>query len=436
PDPQTVVITFNTPACNNIDNIDDFGILPAHLFQELVGDDFAAIDNLDFNLNPTVTSGMFSFGEFRPGEQVSLIANQDWPDASLGFVNPAGLIYKNVPDQNIATEQFLAGELSITVGSEQGSVIPPERFAEVRERAAAGDFQTFQQTANGYSWLAWNAANPDNPLPGVDEDGNPIEQDPHPILGDPRVRVALAHAVDVDGIIAGAAFGEATRVVTHSVPSSWAFNQDIEPIPFDPDTALAMLAEAGWVDDDNDPSTPLVATEDALYAEPGTPFEIEIITNADNPTRVSIGTIVQDQLGQIGVAVDFQAIDFNVAVERTVGQTFDGMILGWSLSFPDDPDFGFAFNPENDVPGAGFNFVSYNNPEVTALLDQANNLPGCDQAERAELYKQAQALLAQDQPYLFLFSENELFAAQANVEGFDPFPNQPLWNLDTWNISQ
>jgi len=426
PDPQTVVVTFNSAACNNINNLAAVPVVPAHILQELIGDDFANLDTLEWNLAPDVTAGIFSFGEFRPSEQVGLVPDQTYPDAQLGYVNPSGWVYKNIPDENVMNEQFLAGELTINSP-------PLERYDEFRERVAAGEYQSAEWSSNGYNWIAWNLADPENPQNGLDEDGNPIDQGNHPIFGDVRVRTAFAMAVNIDDIIAGAAFGQGTRVNTASVPTSWAYNADIPGIEYDPEAASALLTEAGWIDDDDDPTTPRVA-QDALYAEDGALLEFDLITNSGNVTREAIGTVVQDQLGQVGAKVNFTPIDFNVAVEQITGQTFDAMILGWSLSFPDDPDFSFAFAPQNDVVGSGFDFVSYNNPEVTELLDQANNLPGCDPEERAALYQQAQALLAEDQPYMFLFAATTLVVAQPNLEGFAPYPNQTRWNIDTWSL--
>jgi peptide/nickel transport system substrate-binding protein len=426
-DPQTVVVTFASAACNNINNVAAVPVVPAHILEELTGGEFAALDTLEWNLAPDVTAGPFKYGEFRPSEQVGLVADQNFPDASLGYVNPAGWVYKNIPDENVMLEQFLAGELALNAP-------PLERHAEFRDRVAAGEFQGAEWSSNGYEWIGWNAADPENPQNGLDEEGNVIDQGHHPLFGDPRVRKALAMAVNVDEIIQGAAFGEGTRVNTASIPTSWAYNADLPAIEFDPEGALALLAEAGWVDDDNNPDTPLVA-QGALYAEDGTPFEFDMITNAGNVTRESVGTIVQDQLSNIGVQANFQPIDFNVVVEQIVGQTYDAVILGWSNSFPDDPDVSFAFAPQNDVAGAGFNFVSYNNPEVTDLLNQANNLPGCDPEERAALYQQAQAILAEEQPYMFLFAATTQVIAQPNLEGFAPLPNQTRWNIDTWGFT-
>jgi len=222
------------------------------------------------------------------------------------------------------------------------------------------------------------------------------------------------------------------RTTSPSIATSWAFNPNLKPIPFDPEAAKKMLADAGWVDQDGDG---ILEAHGAMYATDGTPLKFSLITSAAATDSVATGQLIQDQLKKIGVDVDFQAIDFNTAVQQLVGQTFDAALLGWNLSYPDDPDFGFAFNPENDVVGGGFNFVSYNNPEVTDLLKQGNNLAGCDAAGRAALYQQAQEKLVDDQPYVFLFTKKNLLAATASLENYDPRPNQLFWNVDQWSIA-
>src|SRR5690606_33065919 len=110
------------------------------------------------------------------------------------------------------------------------------------------------------------------------------EQDPHPIFGDVRVRRAIAHAINMDDVIEAALFGFGVNMPTMYAPGSWV-DPEIPAREYNPELALELLAEAGWVDDDNDPSTPLVATEDALYAEPGTPFTFTLVTNDGNTRR-------------------------------------------------------------------------------------------------------------------------------------------------------
>lgn len=431
PDPQTVVVNFFQADCAAVFNVGYVPMVPSHIFNELFGADYSAMNDADFNLSPSVTAHAFSFGEFRPGEQVSVVANQGYPDAQLGYVAPTGWIFKNVPDQTLMLEQFLAGEVSYTQ-------VAQSRQQEFRDMAQERGFQIFEYPDNGFVFMAMNSADPENPQNAFDENGDPIDQGHHPIFGDPRVRRAITMAMDIDEIIQGAANGEGSPLATHANPNSWSYNPTLQPRAHDPEAALALLAEAGWVDHDNNPETPLIA-QGALYAEDGTEFRFELVTNAGNQVREATATILQDQLARIGIAVDFQAIDFNVAIDNLVNQTYDAVILGWGFSFPDNPDDPTAnFDPANDIVGSGYNMTSYNNPEVTELLTQARSLPGCDVEARAELYGRVQEILAEDQPWIWFFQPNIMWVAQANVENWSPYPGdeaQIRWNLDALSIT-
>jgi peptide/nickel transport system substrate-binding protein len=432
PDDYTLVVTYKTAACNNLDNTTAITPIPSHIFQQQIGTDYSKMDSMDFNKNPVTSAGPFSFAELQAGQQVSLEANQDYPDTLEGFVSPAGFIYKNVADVNVALEQFLAGDVNFIRGD--FSSIPPQNFADLRQRTQSGEIKSYESLNNGYEWLAFNLSDPAKPVNGLDDKGNVIDQGHHPIFGDVRARKAFAMAIDVDAIIQGALFGEGVRTTSPSISTSWAYNPDLKPIPFDAAAAGKLLDEAGWVDDDNNPDTPRVA-KGAMYAADGTTLKFTLITGAGDKTVEAVGAIIQDQLKKVGADVDYQVIAFNTAVEKLVGQTFDAALLGWFLNYPDDPDFSFAFAPENDKVPGGFNFVSYNNPEVTDLLKQGSNLPGCDPAGRAKLYQQAQEKLVDDQPYVFLYTAKHMIVASGKMDGFGPYPNQPLWNVDSWALT-
>jgi peptide/nickel transport system substrate-binding protein len=424
PDAHTVVVTFKTADCTALNYAGSLAPLPSHILPQ----DFSQLNDSDFNFNPTVTAGIFSFGEFRPSEQVSLIADQNYPDATRGFVSPDGWIYKNVPDQTVLTEQFLAGETNLIDNA------PVSRRSDLRAAGDAGDVQVYSYPGNAWDYVGLNLADPNNPQNAFDADGNPIDQGHHPIFSDVRVRQALAQAIDVDSIVQGAVFGEGSRMTSFIIPASWAYDNDLPPIAFDPDKAAQLLTDAGWVDDDNNPDTPRIAMG-AMYAQDGDPLEFTLYTNNGNSRRTAIGTIVQDQLKQIGVQVDFQTIDFNTLLDIMNSQTFDAFILGWRNGYPDDPDVTQILTPVSDVVGSGSDNTSYNNPEFNDLNAQAKALPGCDPAERSKLYAQMQQIFQQDLPYIPLYAINGMYASRSTVQGFGPYPSQLYWNVDTWAVN-
>ena len=428
-DDTTLVITLKLASCRVIEELDDFGILPKHIIEPLVADGYAAIDELDYNKNPHVTAGVFNFGALVADEQTSLVRNDNhWMP-----VSPQGYVIRNVPDQIVGIEQFLAGEVN-SVGTAGSASVPPVRMQEFRDRAEAGEFQIFEYVDDGLTFVGFNLADRNNPANGLDEDGNAMDQGKHPFFGDVRVRQAVAQAVNYDDIIEGAAEGEAVQVNSFGTPALWGYDADQDPWPYDPEAALALLAEAGFVDHDDDVSTPLVATEDALYAEAGTEFAFELLTNSGNLVREAAGTIIQDQLGQIGIAVDFQTQEFGALVQFLLGQDFDAIMIGFT-NLDQDTDARNVFTPVGDVVGGGFNFVSYSNDRVTELYNEALALPGCDLGERQALYHEISRILHNDLPWWWLFAPFSMYAEANSVQNWMPYAEMRYVNMADIAIS-
>jgi peptide/nickel transport system substrate-binding protein len=438
-DDHTLEVKMWGEICGSINNLSYLQPVPSHIFSQY---DMAELDEIDWNWDPTVTSGPFLFGEYRANELTTIIGWDDYPDASMGYVNLDGMVYKVVADQTVEMEDFLSpsGEITFYEGP------PPDRKADIRAAGEAGTHQVFDFTP-GTSWdyMAFNMANPDNPQPRYDADGNWIEQDLHPLFSDKLVRQALNHAVDVDAIVEGAVFGEGSRMASHLVPGTWATHPTLEPYTFDTELALSMLAEAGWVPEDAaapaGPDNPLIC-QGCLYAtevDPefeGSPFEFELLTNAGNTRREAIGTIIQDQLAQLGITVDFQTIEFNTLLDIMYGQTFDAYILGWQANFPFDPDYTQLWGPDSDDPeGFGSNMTSFYNEEYVRLEQEALRVPGCDQQARAEIYYRMQEIMHDEVPYLWLYVQDGMYAARSNLGGFDPYPWLIDWNVDVWYVS-
>lgn len=427
PDATTLVVTMAAPLCDALNRIGTLYPVPSHVF--LSDPDFEFADMVDhyYDTEPDVTAGRFRFNEIIPGEQVALRYEENYFDAPNGVI-PQGFVVVDVPDQTVEIERFLGGELNYIEGPEVA------RRQDLRDNDAV---QYRDYAGNSWDYVGLNLADPTNPQPGLDENDQPIDQGIHPIFGDVRVRRAMQYALNVPEIVDGAVFGEGTQMASSSLPTSWAVNTSLDPIPYDVDAAIALLDEAGWTDSDGDGVRECNGCE---TAEAGSLLEFNLITNEGNTRRETIAVIVQDQLGQIGFKVNFEAIDFNTLIDNVFGaQTFDAYILGWRNGFPVTPDQSSLFLPASDDPeNLGNNSVSYYNPEVTELMQKANNATetnGCDFAARAEIYGQIQEILQADQPYVWLFTQDTMYAANANIENWDARANVQFFNVQDWTIS-
>lgn len=426
-DDYTLQVEFARPDCASIGDLFTY-VIPSHVFEADFGDDLAAMND-EPRYYPGVTWGPWQDVELIPGDRVSMIADQSYPDTQLGFVSPSEWVYLNLPNVDVSLERFRAGELTI-----EG--IPGTKQEEFENDP---NYQTFRFNRRGYVFYAFNHANPENPQAGFDEEGNYIEQDPHPVLGDKLVRQAIVQAVDMDAIIENSLGGNAVRVGIPSIPPSWDWNPDLL-YPFDPAAAEDLLEEAGWVYDGGE----FRVCQGCAYAAVNPDFEgteAQLTLNASSggsEDSVRMIEFIAQSLRDIGINADVSYLDWGSAFLPALdGQTFDMAILAWSLGLPLDPDNTDIFTIQNDVPGSGFNFGSYHNEEIDQLYRDARNpamTDGCTLEGRKAIYDQINEILFDELPYMFMYSNLSMTAAQNYVEGWDPAPFSTTWDEDSWTM--
>jgi peptide/nickel transport system substrate-binding protein len=227
-------------------------------------------------------------------------------------------------------------------------------------------------------------------------------------------------------------------MTSNLVQASWAYNSDLPPRAYDPELALELLAQAGWVPND----AGRLVCQGCLYAtevDPdyeGTEMSFDLLTNTGNTRREAIIAVIQDQLDEIGITVNAQGIEFNTLIEQFSAQTYDAFVLGWRAGYPDDPDGTQLWSAAADDPATGgFNMTSFYNEEYFELEEQGKAVPGCDPADRAPIYNRMQEIIQDEMPYLWLFSTNGLYVAGDEVHNFAPWPNNFNWNVTNWFVS-
>lgn len=408
PDDYTVVVTFSEVKCDGLSDL-GLGILPSHLYAE----DFSDIMTSAQNEAPSVSAGPLTFNQWIRDDNVSLLGNDGY---FKGAPNMDGLIIKTVPDAGARLAQLQTGEID-TLG------LQPEQLTTAQLNP---DLNVYKFKDDGYSYIALNQANPENPQPGLDEDGNKIEQEPHPILSDLAVRQAIAHALDYNTIINKVYLGQGYLMAANVVPAvEWAYNDDIQPYEYNTEMAAQILEDAGWVDSDGD----------GVREKDGKTLTLNLKTNAGNTTREDLGALAQDQLNSIGFDIQFEAIEFGTMVGDMLGQTFDMVIIGWT-GLGTDPNDDSFWALRFDTPGSGFNFVSYSNDRVDELLKAGLSVPGCDPAERAPFYKEIQQIIHDEIPYVFVTGTIGNTGYTKRWQGVDPGPWAFYWNVEKWTLQE
>jgi peptide/nickel transport system substrate-binding protein len=405
PDPQTIIVTFFDVKCDGLTDLNS-RLLPSHLF----ADDFSDIMTSPENDAPSVSAGPVIFNDWIRDDRVTTLSN---PDYFRGAPFMQGWIYREVPDPGARLAQLQTGEANMVT-------LQPEQLTTAE---LAGNVNIYRFEDDGYDYIALNMANPANPLPGLDEEGNPVEQDPHPILGDKRVRQAIAHALDYDTIIDQVYLGQGYRMAANVLPAiEWAHNDALEPYPYDPDRAIELLEEAGWMDNGA-----------GVRERDGQTLTLNLLTNAGNTTREDLGALAQDQLGNIGFEINFEAIEFGSMLTEMDNQTFDMVIIGWT-GLGSDPNDDAFWSRQYDVPGSGFNFVSFHNERVDELLQLGVSVPGCDPQERAPYYMEIQEIIHDEVPYVFVRGRISNIGYTDNWQGINPGPWEFYHNMEQWSL--
>ena len=405
-DPLTIQVTYSEVRCDALSNL-GIGWLPSHLYAE----DFSDIMESPLNTEPTVSAGPFKFQQWTRDDSTILVRNETYWE---GAPPMDGMIFKVVPDPGARLAQLQTGEVDTTG-------LQPEQISTVEGNP---DLQIFNFKDDGYDFIGLNLANPDNPMPGRDEDGNLVEQDPHPILSDLAVRQAIAHSLDYQAIIDQVYLGQGYQIAANVLPAvEWAYDASIAPYETDLDLAQQTLEDAGWVDSDGD----------GVREKDGQRLELSLLTNSGNTTREDLGVLVKDQLDSVGFLVNFEAIDFGTLVEQLLGQTYDMVIIGWTGlgSEPNDESF---WSTEFDTPESGFNFVSYQNTEVDELLQKGVTIPGCAPEERAPYYQQIQQIIHDDIPYVFITGGVGNTGYTTKWGNVDPGPWSFYYNVHEWYL--
>ncbi len=370
---------------------------------------FDVIINHPFDRQPSATAGIFNFSAFRPFQDIRLETDH----GALAFV------YADLPPNRSETDVFLSGESNILLNP------PYQRRPDLRARP---DIQIAEFPGTTYDYIAFNLANPNRPRGAFDWQGQPLDQEQHPIFGDVRVRQAIRMAIDVNALIDTALLGNGVPMTTNIQATHWAYNASISRVDYQPTQAAQLLEAAGWKDRNRDGVRECAGCQ---TAPENTPLQFELMVS-DNDTRQIAAYLAVSQLAEIGVGVSINSLDYN----RVTAQRYDAY---WEAAFQPitfDPDGQSAwFTRANDILNKpSSNVTSYFNPRVDELMEEARTLPDCNPAARAESYREVQSILYDDVPYIWLYTPTEMIAASSGVLGFNPYPQRPFWNVRDWII--
>lgn len=328
-----------------------------------------------------VGSGPYSVVDWVDGQRITLQRKRDWWGDQVSSEThpllkayPDEIIFKPIVDPNTALAALKAEEIDVM------SRIPPAEFVALQKDSIAGPRYDLE-AVDGFScyFIALNGASPK--------------------LKDKKVRKALAHTLDVDQVLNKIFLGYGNRLNSPVHPSQDHYNEDLKQIEKNLEKARALLAEAGWEDTNNNG---IVDKEIE-----GERVELSLdFTASPRETSKNIGLIFKEDAKQIGVDIQVEQSPVSVYFQKWRSKEYE-LYSGGSTITP-------IWNPRQSWHSEGDNRTSFGNAKTDALIDEI--LVTLDAAKRTELYKELQAIIAEEQPAIFMFSLNTNVAVHERFE--------------------
>ncbi len=380
-DERTIHFHFEEVDAPALIRVSTWAISPKHVFE---GTPIAELEEHPNVTQEPIGAGPYKLTEFAEGQYTILEAFDDYVG---GKPNVDQITVK------VASSDTQMAEL--ITGSSDLAWVQPER----------DEFEAYQQEglevvrypANAYQYM------------GIKLD--------HPVLSDKNVRHALTQAIDRWEIVDALFDGMGSVQVSHMSMVSWAYDDGLDPLPYDPDKANELLEESGWEMDD-----------DGYRYKDGERLEFTLSYPSGNVPRERNAEIIQDMASDVGIAIELDMMEFTTLADVVFDeQDFDLYLMGWSLALEPDPS-GIWLSDDH------WNAVGFDHPDNDELIMEARRTTDMD--ERAELYSEWQALLVEEAPYVWLYAEDEAFVHTPDLHNFQGDAFSMWWNVEEWELDR
>jgi len=392
PDDRTVILRSKTPVRTFLLDAASQSIVPAHIWGDVAPADWPTHPGAT-GQDPAqvVGTGPYKFVEWVPGDHVTLTKNEAyWDTEDVSVIDT--FTYRVLPESSAAVQGLVTGEIDLLES------VPPAQAADLGQ----------DPNLNIQSWdtlrFNWYCLNQD--------------ASKNTKFVDTEVRQALMYALDRQLMAESIYFGYAIQADGTQPVLSFAYStpEEINTVyNYDPDTARALLAEAGWVDSDGD----------GVVEKDGQKLSFEMYFSEGVAQYEQQLPYMQQAWREIGVEAFPSAVPFPTLSDSADAGTFDCVVWGfsWDVTGSQEAVFGTEF-----VPPAGFNVMRYSNPAYDELVPKEKAALVREEA-RAILVEQANIANDDAAAGILLFRQ-DINGQRATLHNFYPNGYSLLWSLN------
>jgi peptide/nickel transport system substrate-binding protein len=384
-DDYTVKFTLKRPILNALAKF-SFKIIPKHGPSNPV---YLTRDD-QFVQNP-IGTGPYILKNITADREIILVANDNY---FKGRPHIDKFVAKPFADQNIMTQALMFNAIDMIV------LVNPRDIPEIQ-----GDKRFILQPYNAlsYSFFGYNMRNP--------------------LLADKRVRQAFTYAVNRQEMLDSFFNGQGTIISGPFAPGSWAYNLDVQPLPYDPQKAMALLQEAGFT-----------RSADGFMQKDGKKLSLTLKVPIEKESEAVKRVVLafKNYLKNIGVDVNVEFKEWQSWKEDVfVEHDFDIIFASWV--FDDSADISSLFHSGEIGPWKN-NFGGYSNPEVDSLINESKLT--LDYEKRRTINRKLHAILADENPYTFLWTLTNYAAYNKKERHVAIHPYKFFSYADEWFIEE
>lgn len=418
------------------------GILPKHALIESVktkdfkgNSQFATAWTTDTNPAKIIVNGAYKIESYTPSQRVVFRRNPYyWRKDSEGNQLPyiERVVWQIVESSDTTALQFRSGGLDVVE-------VSPENFSLLKHEEKRGNFTVY----NGgprltQTFISFNLNK------GRRKNGQPIVD---PIksrwFNNLAFRQAIAFAIDrekmLNNIFRGVGTVQNSPIGSES-PYYLSPEEGLKVYNYNPEKAKKILLQTGFK----------YNSKKQLLDADGNPVRFSLITNAENKTRIAMGAQIRQDLGKIGIQVDYNPINFNILVDKLSNSLdWECYLLGFVSGGTEPHDGANVWLPDsglhtfNQKPQPGQEPLT--GREVADWEAQIGRLyikgaQEFDQAKRKQIYAQTQRLTQEYLPFIYLVNPLDLVAVRDRILGvkYSALGSQggTLWNKYELKVAQ
>lgn len=362
------------PPETEIEVIDDYTVAITHpepfgIFPQSVGFDkstgIVARESLeeDGTISVPIGTGPFQITDVQGTTRLTLERNENYWQEGLPYLD--SIVIEPIPDDTVRETALRGGEVDWVLS------IAPQNFQALQD-----DPEIVVDTAPQLSY---------------DYIGINLTREP---FDDVQVRQAIAYALDREELCEAGFFG-LCDTLHEPVGEGSPWNFDYRPYERDLEMARQLLADAGYPDG----------------------FEMELLPTTQYGETVRAAQVLQQQLAEIGIEATINAPEWSEWLELEGNFMYDAYICNWNGLIDADQYYYLQHHT-----GEVFNFTGYSDEEFDALVEEGRSISDFD--ERYPIYEEANQILVDDAPYIYMYNKREIRAYAPEVQGFVVRPDQ------------